>query len=198
MFAQHLIKWPQAGLVAGFLLGANFAFVTPVLAETCQAEGNCNIPVKFTGVYKENTCEISIDGKGDDAVVQLPKIATANLQSEGSEAGSTQFNIALKACPANTNINLYFVSTGIAPDTATGNLKNVTTGVGMSAGVQVRLRNTLNNQMRIDDPSTFQQYVIPANGGEVTQHYSASYYAGTANVTSGLVNTVAGIELRYN
>ncbi|WON77482.1 fimbrial protein [Serratia sp. UGAL515B_01] len=200
MFAKRPVGLPQGWLVAGVLLGASFSFVTPVFAvgQSCNGSGDCKIPVKFTGVYLENTCQVSIDGKGSNAIVGLPRIPASELQVDGSEAGSTQFDISLSACPPNTNINLSFVSVGIDPDLTTGNLMN-STGLGMSQGVQVRLRSVPNNQLRINDSSTFQQYAIPADGREVTQYYIASYYAkGAGTVTPGLVNTLAGIELRYN
>lgn len=190
MFAIGSTRWKSAMLG---LLGV----VMPVQAQNCQVANECLIPVTFTGVYQEETCEVSIDGGGAENVVVLPKIATAQLQRNGDEAGSQQFQIALKSCPAGRLVDLLFISDGLAADGDTGNLIN-STGAGMSQGVQVRLRNASGVQLRIDDTNSYQQYIIPPSGEEVTQYYSASYYAkGAESVSPGLVNTFSGIELRY-
>lgn len=187
MFAQ-VKRWQSA--VLGLLSLA-------AQAETCSAPNGCRIPATFTGVYQEETCEVSINGGASENVVTLPKIATAQLQRSGDEAGSRQFEIALKSCPAGRPVDLHFISDGIATDSDTGNLTN-RTGTGMSQGVQVRLRNASGIQLRIDDINSYQQYLIPSSGDQVTKYYIASYYAkSTGDVTPGLVNTLSGIELRY-
>ncbi|WP_431224273.1 fimbrial protein [Serratia sp. L9] len=189
MFTQRSIRRWQSAMLGLLSLAAQ--------AETCTATDSCRIPVTFTGVYQEETCEISINGGASENLVTLPKIATAQLQRSGDEAGSRQFDITLKSCPAGRPVALHFISDGIAADSDTGNLTN-RTGTGMSQGVQVRLRNASGIQLRIDDINSYQQYLIPSNGDEVTQYYSASYYAKSSkSVTPGMVNTFSGIELQY-
>ncbi|ANS44531.1 fimbrial protein [Serratia inhibens] len=193
-----LTHWQLTWRGACSLLWLSLIFTAPAVAEKCINATDCHIPVKFTGVYLENTCEISIDGGGNDNSVLLPKIATRLLQKNGDEAGSRQFQILLKACPAGKKVNLHFVSAGAAVDNNTGNLVN-SPGSGMSQAVQVRLRNEAGAQIRIDDINSFQQYIIPPTGDDVMHYYMANYYAnGSGRVTPGLVNTLTGIELIYN
>lgn len=180
------------------MLWLSLVVAAPAFCEICANKTDCRIAVNFSGIYLENTCEISIDGGGADNTVSLPQIATARLKRDGDEAGSRQFQISLKSCPAGKKVNLHFVSAGSSVDVNTGNLVN-SHGSGMSQSVQVRLRNEAGVQMYIDKDTSFQQYIIPSAGYDVTHYYMASYYAnGTGNVTAGLVNALAGIELIYN
>lgn len=165
-------------------------------ASSCQ-DTSCKIPVQFQGIYQEETCEISIDGKGSSETVTLPKLGTSVLQKDGAEAGGQIFNISLKGCPINRTIALRFISAGTVADTATGNMVN-TTGDGYSKNVQIRLRNEATNQMIIDNTDSVQNYDISDQGEDVTHQFSASYYAkGTSAVTAGLVSTTASIDLIY-
>ncbi|EKS6740525.1 type 1 fimbrial protein [Enterobacter ludwigii] len=182
----------------GILLPLLFLMPVSGWAEECANSMGCKIPVTFIGTYLESTCEVNIDGRGVESNVTLPTIATANLHRDGDEAGSRLFQIGLRSCPSGKNIKLRFVSAGTGADGSTGNLVN-TSGEGMSRGVQVRLRNSGGKQLQIDDNNSFQQYVIPSSGEEVTHYYEASYYAkGTGTTTPGLVNAIAGVELVYN
>jgi type 1 fimbria pilin len=167
-------------------------------ADVCINGSECRIPVKFTGLYLESTCEINIDGRGAEGTVILPTIAASVLRRDSDEAGSRLFQIALNSCPAGKSVNLYFVSAGPKADGSTGNLVNAT-GEGMSRGVQIRLRNSEGKQLQVDDKNSFQEYAIPVSGEEVKHFYEASYYAkGTGTVSPGLINAIAGIELTYN
>lgn len=157
----------------------------------------CSIQVDFTGIYLEETCIVSIDGGPSDNTVNLTEVSTGLLQSDGSEAGASKFNITLKSCPVSKTVDLMFVYASSTVDSVTGNLIN-STAKDMSENVQVRLRNSANSLMRIDDISSYQRYLIPADGADVTHEYTASYYAnGSGSVTPGLVNTTAGILLLY-
>ncbi|PKH20861.1 fimbrial protein [Enterobacterales bacterium CwR94] len=192
MFAQVQLKHCM-GAALGFLILSTAAF-----AEKCPGPLGCTVPLTFKGTYLEDTCDVSIDNSGSDAVVGLPRIGTYLLQTDGKEAGSTPFQIALKNCPVGKNVNLFFKPAGIPVDDTTGNLTN-TTGTGMSEFVQVRIRNAAGNQLRVGNSNDYQEYVIPPIGGDVTHYFVASYYAkGNSSVKPGLVKTLAGIELIYN
>ncbi|OON40188.1 fimbrial protein [Izhakiella australiensis] len=198
MFAQLTGKERIGKTVGWILLGVGMSTSTSALAEKCLSTSACRIPVSFTGIYRDDTCRISINNGGSDETVTLPTLSTSNLQSNGDEAGSQQFNITLKSCPASQRIDLHFVSAGSAIDSSTGNLVNSSES-GMSRGVQIRIRDESARQMFIDDHSSFQSYVIPSGGNDVTHYYSASYYAkGSGVVTSGGVRALSGIELIYN
>ncbi|MFJ3458566.1 fimbrial protein [Scandinavium goeteborgense] len=160
-------------------------------------DSSCKIEVLFEGVYQEETCEISINGKSATETVLLPTLSTASLQNDGEEAGQQSFNVSLKGCPINRTISLYFVSGGTPADEATGNLVN-TAGADYSQNVQIRLRNAAGNQMVIDDAQSVQDYEINARGDDITHDFSAQYYAnGASAVSAGLVSGAASIDLIY-
>jgi major type 1 subunit fimbrin (pilin) len=64
--------------------------------------------------------------------------------------------------------------------------------------VQIRIRKENNDRTIIDEPTSGQDYVIPAAGDAVSHRFTASYYAkGNSAVTAGRVHTVAGVDLVY-
>lgn len=185
---QHL------ALMLGALLTASFS----VTAEDCAVSGSCKIPVTFTGTFLARTCEVDVNHGGAAGTVNLPAVSAKSLQKSGSEVGSTSFPIALKNCPVNRIIEMRFTTRGgETSDPVTKNLIN-SIGNDFSRDVQVRVRNIAGTQMRIDDNTSYQEYVIPANGNEVTQYFIASYYAkSNGAVNAGRVQTRSTIDLTY-
>ncbi|NDJ56616.1 type 1 fimbrial protein [Enterobacteriaceae bacterium 4M9] len=168
-----------------------------VFADDCPVDGSCRLPVKFTGYYLENTCEVSINNNSMAEVIQLPVISHQRLASDGDEAGSQTFSVTLKTCPLSHKVALRFLPANISADAETGNVKN-SVGDGYSKNVQIRLRNEDGVQMRLNDANSLQEYLIPDTGEDVTHHFIASYYAkGTAAVTAGKIHTLAAIEVVY-
>lgn len=169
-----------------------------VSATDCSVAGSCRIAVSFTGTFLGRTCEVDVNNGGTAGTVNLPAVSAKSLQKSGAEVGSTPFPIALRNCPVNRTIEMRFTTRGgDASDTVTKNLINGT-GNDFSRDVQVRVRNIAGTQMRIDDNTSYQEYVIPANGNEVTQYFIASYYAkSNGAVNAGRVQTRSTIDLTY-
>lgn len=162
---------------------------------TCSNE--CKINVTFQGVYNDETCNISVNSGTYSETVLLPTISTTSLQANGSEAGNKEFDITLKDCPSDRVVAVTFVNNMSMVDSTTGNLTN-TVGTDYSENVQVRIRKENGTQIVIDDPTTGQDYAIPAAGGDVTHQYTASYFAnGSGAVTAGMLKSLAGVELVY-
>ncbi|WP_312924778.1 fimbrial protein [Atlantibacter hermannii] len=183
---------PVILLASSFLLCASGS----VWAEDCD-DSSCKIEVQFHGTYVQDTCDISINNGSSSELVVLPTLSTAGLQQDGNEAGSRVFDIKLKGCPAGKTVMLQFASGVSEADVQTGNLVNAT-GSGYSSNVQIRIRKSNNDQMKIDDINTMQDYVIDNAGSDVTHSFLSSYYAKGANkVTAGLVHATASIELYY-
>ncbi|MRS88792.1 fimbrial protein [Enterobacteriaceae bacterium RIT714] len=171
--------------------------VSPLtLAQPCGTQDSCKVDVEFKGNYLEKTCELSINNGTENETVSLPVISTNTLDHDGAEAGSQLFAITLKDCPTNKAISLYFASTSVGVDTLTSNLLN-TTGSEYSQNVEVRLRNSGQQQMIINDPASSQSYDVSVVG-DVTHQFIASYYAaGSSKVSAGLLNTSAAIVVNY-
>lgn len=172
-------------------------FVDYVKADTACTDEQCNIQVNFQGKYLEDTCEISINGGGDNETINLPEISTRTLMRDSSEAGSKIFNIALRNCPYGHVIALNFKSGAGGVDNTTGNFYN-TEGLNYSRNVQIRLRKEDGSLININDAATMQRYVIPTPGKDVAHNYMVSYYAkGNNAVTAGEVRVVSEVSLSY-
>ncbi|MGD8163224.1 fimbrial protein [Pantoea sp. FN0307] len=158
---------------------------------------NCSIDLNFTGIYIDETCEVVINNDSSNEIITLPRISTASLQNNGSEAGSVPFDITLKNCPASHTVTLFFDSSVTAADNKTGNLVN-RTGLTYSDNVQIRLRKENSSQIIIDDAASGQDYIISSAAEPISHRFTASYYAnGDAVVTAGKVYAIAGVELVY-
>lgn len=166
------------------------------LAQSCGTQDNCKIKVEFRGDYLENTCEVSINNGTANETVALPVISINTLDHDGAEAGSQVFAITLKECPTNKVVSLYFASTATGMNASTGNLLN-TTGSDYSEHVEVRLRNSGQQQMIVNDPTSSQSYDVSV-AGDITHEFIASYYAnGNSKMSAGLLNTAAAIVIDY-
>ncbi|MCT4715768.1 type 1 fimbrial protein [Enterobacteriaceae bacterium H18W14] len=184
------IKYFRAALLTAMVGGQ-------VLSTASACVTDCSIEVNFTGNYTDETCNVIIDNAGNDAVISLPQRATRLLKQNGSETGSTPFDITLKDCPASRTVSVFFNSSFSSADTATGNLLN-TTGANFAQHVQIRLRKENNSQVIIDDAITGQDYIISSAADPLTHRFTASYYAnGDSTVTAGKVHAAAGVELVY-
>ena len=186
-YARHAVS---AVFFSGLLVSLQLKADT-----TCSNE--CKINVTFQGVYNDETCNISVNSGTYSETVLLPTISTTVLQTNGNEAGNKEFDITLKDCPSDRVVAVTFVNNMSMVDSTTGNLTN-TVGTDYSENVQVRIRKENGTQIVIDDPTTGQDYAIPAAGGDVTHQYTASYFAnGSDAVTAGMLKTLAGVELVY-
>lgn len=165
-------------------------------AQPCNEQYTCKVNVNFKGMYIENTCDLSINKGTANETVVLPVISTNTLDHGGAEAGSQVFDITLKNCPTDKTISLYFASSAAGADIVTGNLSN-TKGDDYSQNVEVRLRNSVQQHMAINDANSAQRYDL-SESGEATHQFIASYYAvGNTAVTPGLLSTIATIVVDY-
>ncbi|PVZ81811.1 type 1 fimbrial protein [Serratia sp. S1B] len=166
------------------------------LAQPCRnASDNCKIDVQFVGNFLENTCDLVINGAGNNEIVILPTISVTALGYSGAEGGSQPFDITLSNCPTNKAISLYFASTATGSNISTGNLLN-TVDSGYSKNVEVRLRRSDQQQMVVNDASSAQEYIVQ-NGDDVTHQFIASYYATNTDINAGAIKTSAAIVVDY-
>ncbi|MBV4367411.1 fimbrial protein [Erwinia phyllosphaerae] len=172
-------------------------FLLPVFYVSADTNcTSCSISVLFQGTYTDETCIISINGGTYTETVSLPPVSVASLDKDGNEAGSRQFAIALKQCPADRTVAVTFISNLSSADTITGNLLN-TVGEGYSQHVQIRIRKENGSRIIIDNASSGQDYQISSSGSDVNHYYRASYYAKGSAVTAGNIRAIAGVELVY-
>lgn len=157
---------------------------------------NCNIDVEFKGIYKEDTCDISINGASANETVVLPTISYQTLSEPGKEAGATLFTVALNNCPTDVDVSLFFKSFAGNLSPATENLTN-RTDAGFAQNVELRLRDASSKHIAIDNPASGQRYDIPDVNSSVSKNYYVSYYAGISPVSPGNVEAKTVLEVIY-
>ncbi|WEJ88800.1 MAG: fimbrial protein [Klebsiella huaxiensis] len=192
-------------LIFRCLVPANYrriAWVIPLIlslniTSVNACSNDCSIDVTFTGVYQDETCVVVVNNASAHETVTLPQTPLTQLTADGDEAGNKEFSIGLKECPVNRTIKLYFSGGASAVDSSTGNLIN-DPGSDRSENVQIRIRKEDKSQAVIDNAASTQSYLITDYDVQVDHTFTASYYAkGNKAVTSGKVQTTAGIELVY-
>lgn len=157
---------------------------------------NCQMNVEFKGIYQQNTCDISVNGASANETVVLPTISYKTLSSPGKEAGGTLFTVALKDCPTEVEVNLFFKSFAGNLNPVTGNLINKT-DAGSAKNVELRLRDASSKHIAIDNPASMQVYDIPSTNSSVSKNYYVSYYAGGNAVSAGNVEAKTVLEVIY-
>lgn len=152
--------------------------------------------ITINGTVTDNTCDISVDNQGKDAIVVLPTISASSLSSVGSTAGATPFAIALTNC-ANMTLNsaATFFEAGSHVEQSSGRLNNGSSGT--ATGVQVELLNSDMSSVKAG-ASSFEQNVnfVDIRSGGGVMNYFARYYANGA-VTPGTVNTQVDYTIIY-
>lgn len=157
---------------------------------------NCSMNVEFKGVYKEDTCDISINGASNRETVVLPTISYQTLSGQVREAGSTLFTVALNNCPTEVEVNLFFKSFSGNLSPGTENLTNKT-DAGFAKNVELRIRDASSKHIAIDNPASGQRYDIQNVNSSVSKNYYVSYYAGASPVTPGNVEAKSELEVVY-
>ncbi|WP_195430504.1 fimbrial protein [Morganella morganii] len=186
---QGVLLFP--GVISLFILLGIFTYSNAEII--CD---NCSMDIEFKGVYKEDTCAISINGASANETVTLPTIAYRTLSKSGDEAGETNFKVGLSNCPTDVDVYLFFksVSDNLNPDTR--NLKNRTED-RFAKNVELRLRDSMNNHIAIDDPASMLRYEISNTNPSVVKDFYVSYFAGNNAVSPGDVEAKSVLEVVY-
>jgi major type 1 subunit fimbrin (pilin) len=150
--------------------------------------------IEFTGELVASTCTINGGGVANDFEVALPQVSAAALQTAGSWAGRTPFEIKLTACsPATGKVSAYFEpGASINPDTGRlivddGGATNVEIGLlsdsfgSVVAGAAVGSQNS---------------QVIDIVGGAANLKYYAQYES-LGSATAGAVVSRVQYTLIY-
>lgn len=152
--------------------------------------------VTFNGKLIADTCTIASDSV--NVQVTLPTVSTQTLTADGATAGSKGFDLNVTDCPTTiTQVAAHFEaigSTGV--DSTTGNLTNQYTGTSelpAATGVQVRLYNSDENQLKLGETGTA---VTVGADGSASMRYYGGYYA-TTQTGAGTVYAQAAYTLAY-
>ena len=162
------------------------------VAASAQAAHAADGTINITGTINSSTCKINGANSPATIAVALPTVSTTALNSAGSVAGRTAFNIALTGCGALTKATTFFEPGPTVM--ADGNLKNAT---GSATGVEVQLLNNDFSAIALNGASGAQssQSVTLASGAG-TLNYFAQYFA-TAAAGAGSVSTSVQFSMIY-
>lgn len=166
--------------------------LTSMIATAYAADGTINI----TGKIVDNTCKVSTPTIN----VNLPTISQQTLQTAGSTAGRTPFQISLGQCKSAGSIATYF-EPGPTVDYLTGRLNN-TSADSPAKNVQVQILGDNNQVIPIlatdqTKAQTDSQWVAIPQGGQADLEYYAEYFSAAGGVTAGNVSTSVQYTIIY-
>ncbi|MEX9942726.1 fimbrial protein [Providencia rettgeri] len=161
-----------------------------------------NDTVTFYGEVADTTCNVTVNGVSGAVTVQLPTVATTELSSSSTVAGTTPFNFTVSGCSAASDVTPTQVGMRLLPiSTAnSGNLLNVAATNPASNVVVQLVDNGTGGPKTIDfslgEYTSILQSKPGDNTGTLTFPFSAQYYA-TGQATAGKVQSQIQYALTY-
>ncbi|AMO74336.1 MULTISPECIES: fimbrial protein [Pseudomonas] len=150
--------------------------------------------ISFTGHVMEDTCEVSVNGGGADASINLPSISTSDFDTVGSTAGEQRFTIALNGCTVGQTYKVDFASANVNP--TTGNLAFNGEAMSMS-GIELQIAN---EELEAIDLRTNANNVSKPmdEAGPLEFAYYARYVQTSELVSPGTADTALLYSIRYD
>ena len=149
--------------------------------------------ISVSGVVVANTCKVEAGGTpGGNTAVVLDRVSTAALATIGSTAGFKAFSIKLTGCESAVagQVKAGFEA-GATTDIGSGRL--ITQGDAQN--VQLQLRNEDNSVIKVGDSNTVKGASLV--GGSATLNYLVGYYAASAGVKPGTLNSSVTYSVIY-
>jgi len=176
--------------IAGLLAGAGILAAAHVAA---AADGT----ITFTGKILSTSCTIDVNGSSNSTeTVVLPQVNVSALATTAATAGWTPFEIKLTGCQGSLVSAMANFEPGVNV-TAQGRLKNIATNLPAS-GVDIALRQAgSTNNIAVGSAASTQSTPFSINAGAATLKYEAGYYATTAPVTAGAVESSVTYSIVY-
>ena len=172
-----------------------------VVSSSALADSTNSGTINFSGALTDATCEIDINGQGNNATITLPTVSANLLSKAGDFTGRTPFNMDVKNCQSTTTAGIKKVAAYFRPgtqiDTTTGYLKNAS---GSATNVALRLIDFSGSFNPINVGSSSQvsgntYFDIDANGAARLPY--AIEYIATGTATAGTVASYVVYNLQY-
>ncbi|CAI0882027.1 Type-1A pilin [Serratia quinivorans] len=158
------------------------------------ADGNIN----FTGKIQDTTCVVDLAAGETGISVPMGDLNKTAFSGAGSTGTSSKFTINLKSCPAT-----YTKATVEFDGTAAGNDKKVlaltagTTADPAATGVGIQISDKSDTVLALKTPSA--SYDLLTGAADINKlDFTARYVATSATVTSGVANSSATFNIKYN
>lgn len=150
--------------------------------------------ISFTGHVLEDTCDVSVNGGGADASINLPSISTSEFDTVGSTAGEQRFTITLNGCSVGQTYKVDFGSANINP--GTGNLTFNGEALSMS-GIELQIANEELEaiDLRTNDNNASK---LLEEAGPLEFAYYARYVQTSELVSAGTADTALLYSIRYD
>ncbi|MCS4266095.1 fimbrial protein [Serratia sp. BIGb0163] len=163
-------------------------------ASAFAADGNIN----FTGDIKDATCEVDLAAGATAISVPMGTLNKTAFSGAGSTGTSSKFTINLKNCPtAYTKANVEFDGTAAGNDKKILALTAGTTAAPAATGVGIQISDKSDTVLALKTPSA--SYDLKTGATDVNKlDFSARYVATSATVTSGVANSSATFNVKYN
>ncbi|WPU21968.1 fimbrial protein [Cedecea neteri] len=171
-----------------------------LMGSVFQANAASTGTITFNGSITDATCDVSVDGTGADATVQLPVVAASELASAGQTTGRTNFTLGLSNCNLGEGDSASvaaFFQPGTTVDSATGRL--IQTDAAGAENVSLQLRDGTNDSVIFAGDSSQMTTAAFKNveaGKDIKLPYSAEYYA-EGKATAGAVASSVVYNLQY-
>ncbi|ARU86733.1 fimbrial protein [Pseudomonas sp. M30-35] len=148
--------------------------------------------INITGNIIDASCTISINGGAANTTVELPKVSTTALASDGAVAGSMPLNFNLSGCPPNSVVLASFESNNV--DQSTGFLANKSAAPAGNVEVQILNRNghVIDLRNQVNNFGGFTDAI-----GNTNLTFNLRYVAVGGAATAGGVDTLLVYTLHY-
>lgn len=162
--------------------------------------------IEFKGEITDSTCDVALEGGGQEPTVTLPTVSKTALPALDSTAGRTMFTLLASNCTlanGETKVAAFFYANDAKPnsvDTASGYLNN--TAIDSPAqNVKLRLVDgTSGNVIKVGytDQMTSTEGVTVDGSGNARMPYAVEYIAtDVAGATAGFVEGSVVYDLMY-
>lgn len=168
-----------------------------VMATTAHSESTGTID--FIGSVTDTTCNVNVDGQGNNATITLPTVPVDELQKEGETTGRTEFQMLLSDCSVGESgvdkVAAFFVQ-GATVDSFTGRLINQSTDGAENVSLELSDAQTSTPIMVGAESQENDNKYEYITDGTAKLAYAVAYYA-EGNVTPGAVTSSVVYNLQY-
>jgi major type 1 subunit fimbrin (pilin) len=179
------------------LLAISSIFVLAATAQTAMANSGT---VTFDGAISASTCDVSVNGQGQDGTITLPTVSSSLLKKTGDTTGETYIQFDLRNCvvastPAYAKV---FFNMGDTINTA-GRLDIDTTVASPATNVDLQIlgmdKRPINLTQDAENQSVLRKEIL---AGVASMLYGVQYYA-TSDTGAGVgkVKSSVGYEINY-
>jgi len=167
-------------------------FAAMAISNVANAADTSNTEIRFTGVFQETTCTVTLDGKdiaSGPLQVSLGLIKPSVLKEAKSASGVTSFDIKFSNCGVITKADLAFTG-----DQTTDGLFNVVSEINKDkVGVGITKEEKSEEYLK----NTDKEEIVFVNEGYENKYFARSVKIGANPVDAGQTDAIANLSITY-